>query len=160
MREGCDAATKPSGVTEIMVFVFKKSYLRANLIFGLIWLTVFILKVFIEDNTNSISYWIDYGFLLVAVLYLGTYLYQKRYGYLTLENGLLKLNDPRNKHIDLNTVTRFKFFAGEYILESDSKKLKVNTYLLEPPSVALLKAALEKHGLKPGTSRILQMESN
>lgn len=130
--------------------------MNANLVMGLIWLSFFLVGLFIDRETR----WLDYGWLLVSALYLGTYLYQRRYGYLTLDNGVLKLNDPRNKHISLNEVTRFKYFAGDYILESDTKKLKVNTHLLEPTSLVLLKAELEKYGLKPGTSRKVQMESN
>ncbi|MDX1315020.1 MAG: hypothetical protein R3356_05910 [Eudoraea sp.] len=131
--------------------------MRSNLIFGSVWLGFFILFTLLDDMRFR---WMDYGYLLVAALYLGTYFYQKRYGYLTLEDGVLKLNDPRKKHINLNQVRRFKYFAGDFILESETKKLKINTHLLEPPSVVQLKVELEKYGLKPGTNRKVQMESN
>ena len=134
--------------------------MKANLIFGLIWLSIFILKVFIDDNTHSISYWIDYGFLLVAVLYLGTYLYQRRYGYLTLENGVLKLNDPRRKYINLHEVTHFKYFGGDYILESEQHKVKIDSHYLDEASLELFKSELMKYGLQPGTSRKIQVESD
>jgi hypothetical protein len=140
-----------------MVIEYKKSYMRSHLIFGLFWVLFFLLFTFFSDTSFL---WFDFGYLAIAAMYLGMYIYQKRYGYLTLEKGVLKLNDPRNKYIDLNTVTRFKFFAGDYILESDSKKLKVNTALMEPPSVVQLKTELEKYGLIRGTSRNLQTKSN
>ena len=138
-----------------MVIEYKKSYMRSHLIFGLIWVLFFLLFTSFSDTSFL---WFDIGYLAISAMYLGMYVYQKHYGYLTLENGVLRLNDLRKKQINLDEVVRFKSYAGDYILETYSRKLKVNTTLLEPPSVLLLKAELEKYGLKPGTSANVQME--
>ncbi|MBT8211371.1 MAG: hypothetical protein KJP14_12665 [Eudoraea sp.] len=130
--------------------------MNANLIIGLFWLLFFFLGMLFKERT----YWTDYGWLLVSGFYLGTYLYQNRHGYLTLENGMLKINDPRNKHINLKEVTRFKYFAGDFILQSETQKLKINTHYLDEASLELLKTELAKYGLQQGTIRKVQVESN
>ncbi|MCE2611797.1 hypothetical protein LVD13_02355 [Flavobacteriaceae bacterium D16] len=130
--------------------------MRSNLIFGLMWAIFFQIFIFTDDGIR----WFHFGYLAVAAMYLGTYLYQRRYGYLTLENGVLKLNDPRRKYINLNEVTHFKYFAGDYILESEQHKVKVNNHLLDEASLELFKLEMMKYGLQPGTSRKIQVESD
>ncbi len=129
--------------------------MNANLVIGLFWLLFFLIGLYVKEYTL----WLDYGWLLVSGLYLGTYLYQRHYGYFTVDNDLLKLNDPRNKHINLNEVLRFKYFAGDYILESESKKLRINTHLLDPQDVLQLKTKLSEYGLQPGSNRKVQVGS-
>ena len=125
---------------------YKKRYMNSHLVFGLLWLLLFSLSLIFKEKTH----WLDYGWLLIATLYLGTYMYQRRKGYLILENGNLRIHDLRKKHIPLNEVTHFRHFAGDYILESERQKVKINTDYLDEASLQLLKSELAKYGLEPG----------
>ena len=134
---------------------YKKSYKNSHLIFGLIWLLLFSLGLIFKENTH----WLDYGWLLIALLYLGTYLYQRKNGYLTIEDGVLRIKDFRKKQKNLKEVTQFRYFAGDYILESETQKLKINSHYLDATSLLALKTELAKYGLEPGYNRAAQVGS-
>ncbi|MBT8312540.1 MAG: hypothetical protein HKP23_06920, partial [Flavobacteriaceae bacterium] len=101
--------------------------MRSHLIFGLFWAIFFLLFIFTDDDIR----WFHFGYLAIAAMYLGMYLYQKRNGYLSLENGVLRINDLLGKHIPLREVTHCRYFAGDYILENATQKIKINTQLLD-----------------------------
>ena len=81
---------------------------------------------------------------MFGILYLILYLNQKRNKYLTIENGILKINGSFGKKINLNEIKQIKKFAGDYILKSDKKKLTINTQIIDPNSLVELNAELEK----------------
>ena len=77
-------------------------------------------------------------------MYLGLYFYQKNYKYLTIENGIINVNGPFGKKLNLTEIKRIKKFAGDYILKTDKKELTINTQIIDPNSLAELNAELEK----------------
>jgi hypothetical protein len=77
-------------------------------------------------------------------MYLGLYFYQRNYKYLTIENGIINLNGPFGKKINLTEIKRIKKFAGDYIIKTDKKELTINTQIIDPSSLAKLNAELEK----------------
>jgi hypothetical protein len=95
-------------------------------------------------NYSGGNRWMDYGYLVFGILYLILYFYQKKYQYLTLENGILKINGSFGKKINLTEIKRIKKFAGDYILKTDKKELTINTQIIDPKSLAELNAELEK----------------
>jgi hypothetical protein len=117
----------------------KKRQLNINLIFGFIWLTYFIIRLFIGE-----VHWIDYGWIFISLAYFINYFYQKKYKYVTIENGIINVNGPLGKKLNLNEVKRVKKFAGDYIIKTDKKELTINTQIIEPNSLAELKTELEK----------------
>ncbi|RYM35408.1 hypothetical protein ES731_15470 [Psychroflexus gondwanensis] len=119
---------------------YKKRQLNFNLIFGIIWLSYFFVKLFFDDKLD----WIDYGWILISLAYLLTYFYQKKYKYVTIENGILTVNGPFGKKLNLTEIKRIKKFAGDYILKTDKEELTINTQIIEPNSLAELNAELEK----------------
>ena len=88
--------------------------------------------------------WTDYGWIVISLMYLGMYFYQKNYNYLTIENGIIKVNGPFGKKLNLIEIKRIKKFAGDYILKTDEKELAINTQIINPSSLAELNAELEK----------------
>ena len=98
------------------------------------------LGIFTKEN----PYWTDYAFLIISFLYLGTYFYEKRNQYLTIENGLISVNQPFGKKIRLTEIKRIKKFAGDYILKTDKTELTINTQMIDPNSLADLNTELEK----------------
>tara|TARA_R110002124_G_scaffold171966_2_gene339645 strand:- start:13 stop:402 length:390 start_codon:yes stop_codon:yes gene_type:complete len=119
---------------------YKKRNLNINLILGIVWLIFGLLSL----NYNGENRWTDYGYLVFGILYLILYLNQKRNKYLTIENGILKINGSFGKKINLNEIKQIKKFAGDYILKSDKKKLTINTQIIDPNSLVELNAELEK----------------
>jgi hypothetical protein len=119
---------------------YKKRHLNVNLIFGLFWLLWFFIGVFGKEEPN----WTDYGWIVISLMYLGMYFYQKNYNYLTIENGFIKQNWPFGKKMNLNEIKGIKHFAGEYILKSELKKMKINIQLINEESLLELKTELKK----------------
>jgi len=113
--------------------------LNYNLIFGLVWGIVFFVAYITEDNLR----WNDYTWLVLSVIYLGMYGYQKHYRYLSIENGVIKENGPFGKQIELAKVLRFKKFAGDYILKTEDKEFIINTQIIDPNSMNDLDNALQ-----------------
>jgi len=119
---------------------YKKRHLNVNLISGLIWLVWFFVGVFGKEEPN----WTDYGWIVISLMYLGMYFYQKNYNYLTIENGFIKQNWPFGKKMKLKEIKGIKHFAGEYILKSELKKMKINIQLINEESLLELKTELKK----------------
>ena len=119
---------------------YKPKHLNINLIFGLFWLIWFFIGVFGKEEPN----WTDYGWIVISLMYLGMYFYQKNYNYLTIENGFIKQNWPFGKKMNLNEIKRIRHFAGEYILKSELKKMKINIQLINEESLLELKTELKK----------------
>ena len=125
---------------EKMKIQYKKRQLNFNLIFGIIWLTYFLIQLIFDEEIH----WIDYGWILISLAYFGIYFYQKKYKYVSIENGILTVNGPLGKKLNLTEIKRIKKFAGDYILKSDKKDLTINTQIIDPNSLAELNAKLEK----------------
>jgi len=123
-----------------MKIKYKPKHLNVNLIFGLFWLLWFFIGVFGKEEPN----WTDYGWIVISLMYLGMYFYQKNYNYLTIENGFIKQNWPFGKKMNLNEIKRIRHFAGEYILKSELKKMKINIDFIESESLSKLKTELKK----------------
>lgn len=123
-----------------MKIQYKKRQLNFNLIFGIIWLTYFLIQLIFDKEIH----WIDYGWILISLAYFGIYFYQKKYKYVSIENGILTVNGPLGKKLNLTEIKRIKKFAGDYILKSDKKDLTINTQIIDPNSLAELNAELEK----------------
>ena len=122
----------------------KKKHLNVNLILGLVWLIWFFVGVFGKEEPN----WTDYGWIVISILYLGLYFYQNNYKYLTIENGIINVNGPFGKKLNLSEIKRIKKFAGDYILKTDKNELTINTQIIDPNSLAELNTELEKLNVK------------
>ena len=123
-----------------MKIAYKKKHLNVNLILGLVWSVWFFVGVFGKEEPN----WTDYGWIFFSLMYLGLYFYQKNYKYLTLENGIIKVNGPFGKKLNLTEIKRIKKFAGDYIIKTDKKELTINTQIIDPNSLAELNTELKK----------------
>jgi len=123
-----------------MKIQYKKRQLNFNLIYGIIWMTFFLAKLIFDDELH----WLDYGWVLISLAYFGIYFYQKKYKYVTIENGVLTVSGPFRKKINLNEIKRIKKFAGDYILKSEEKELTINAQIIDPNSLAELNTELQK----------------
>tara|TARA_B110000914_G_C15034268_1_gene252424 strand:+ start:65 stop:454 length:390 start_codon:yes stop_codon:yes gene_type:complete len=119
---------------------YKKKQVNLNLYLGLMWFA----NGIVQTVFNEKSSWFDYFWFLMSGAYLIIYFYQKKEKYLTIENGIIKQNWPFGKKMKLNEIKRIKHFAGEYILKSELKKMKINIGLIEDESLSELKSELKK----------------
>ena len=123
-----------------MKIQYKKRQLNFNLIYGIIWLTYFLVKLIFNEELH----WIDYGWILISLTYFGTYIYQKKFKYVSIENEILIVNGPLGKKLNLTEIKRIKKFAGDYIIKTDKKELTINTQIIDQDSLAELNTELEK----------------
>ena len=126
-----------------MYIRFKKKRFRYYLIFGILFLVLGTTAVIF--NSDNIF---NYGYLVLGILYIGTYLFENKKQYLTIENGIISKNHLIPKKINLNEIKRIKKFAGDYILITNSTELKINTELIEEKSLAELNTLLENLNLE------------
>ena len=119
---------------------YKKRHLNINLILGIMWLVWF----FVFDLNKEEMNWTDYGWLVLSIAYLSIYFYQRQNKYLTIENGIIKINSPFGKKLNLTEIKRIKKFAGDYILKTDKSELTINTQIIDPKSLTELNTELEK----------------
>jgi len=125
-----------------MKIKYKKGKLRINLILGFSWLVFAIVLLLISDNKSNS--WIKYGWLGMSLMYIALYFYQYFNQYLTIENGILKVNSLFGKKIYLTEIKRIKKFAGDYIIHTDKTELTINTQIIDPTSLADLNIELKK----------------
>ncbi|PKH69024.1 hypothetical protein CXF59_01785 [Flavobacterium sp. ALD4] len=119
---------------------YKKRQMNINLILGLIWLVWFFIGILTKDKLN----WTDYGWIVISVMYLSGYFYQRKNKYLTIENGFIKENSPFGKKINLTDIKQIKKFAGDYIIKTEKTELTINTQVIDSNSLAELKNELDK----------------
>jgi hypothetical protein len=119
---------------------YKKRHLNIFIILGIVMLAIGILNLD-YDRENR---WTDYGQIVFAILYLVLFIYQKQNKYLTIKNGILKINGSFGKKVNLTEIKRIKKFAGDYIIKTDKKELTINTQIIDPKSLTELNAELEK----------------
>jgi hypothetical protein len=121
-----------------MKIAYKKKHLRVNLFFGVMWLVLTVLK-FNFDETN----WIDYGYLVLALLYLTRWFYQSQYKYLTIDKGIIKENWPFGKEINLADIEHVKYFAGDLILKTHNSQITIHKQLIDEKSFTDLENELK-----------------
>jgi hypothetical protein len=64
--------------------------------------------------------------------------------YLIIEKDVLKQNYIFGKKMELSEIKSIKHFAGEYILRTDTRKMKINISLVDQSSLVDLKCELKK----------------
>ena len=124
---------------------YKKKRLYRNLFMGIVWF-IFALITLTFDKENK---WLDYGYVVLALLYLGQYTYEYFQQYLTIENGTIKKNAFFGKQLQLDKIIWIKKFAGEYTLLTNTQKLTIETNWIEEKSLQELHSVLEKLDLPP-----------
>ena len=82
--------------------------------------------------------------ILLPISCVLRYGYQKKYQYVTIENGSIRTNNLFRKEVQLSEIKTIEKYAGNYILKTDTKKLTIDTTIIAPNSLTALNAALEK----------------
>ena len=121
-----------------MKILYSKKRRKYELIQGIFWILLFILGVLFSDRKN------DFFYLYLIMGLIHFYLHLKVKYYLSIENNIIKQNYIFGKKIDLSEIKSIKHFAGEYILRTDTRKMKINISLVDQSSLVDLKCELKK----------------
>jgi hypothetical protein len=88
---------------------------------------------------------IRYFNITIALLYIAPYFYHKKVPFLTIQKGVFKQNWWFGKSIDSKDINEIKYFAGEYIIRSQKKELRIDTHIIDPRDQPLLTDFLRTH---------------
>jgi hypothetical protein len=126
-----------------MTIAYKKKYLNINLIYALLFtVTLF------PFTLNSAESWMLIIGILTPASFIAKYFYQKQKKYLTIEDERIRVNNIFGKGINLNEIQTIEKYAGDYILKTGNKKLKIDTTIIEPTELSNLNSVLEKLNVK------------
>ncbi|WP_291867528.1 hypothetical protein [Maribacter sp.] len=128
-----------------MKIQYKRKKLNSNLWIGIVWLIIGLLTLSYDGQKR----WMDYGYIFMAVLYLGQYFYESRNQYLTIKNGKISKNRFFGRTIELNQINWIKKYAGDYILKTDKQELTINTDWIDEKSILELNKVLGQLKLSP-----------
>ena len=121
-----------------MKILYSKKRRKYDLFQGLFWILIGILGVFFSEKNNILFY------LYTPMGFIYLYLYIKVKYYLTIENNIIKQNYIFGKKIELSEIISIEHYAGEYILRTKKRKLKITIDLIEKSSLVDLKGELKK----------------
>jgi len=122
----------------------KKKLQRGSLILGVSYLFLTLLKIIFSEK----AHWSDFGFILVSLLFFVQFLYNTKYPYLNIENGIILINGPLGKKVTVDDIEYVRTFYGDYIFLTKSKELTISTEHLEASSKKALQLKLEELGVK------------
>ena len=73
---------------------------------------------------------------------IGIFLFERYNQYLKIENGVLVKYSFRRRSMVLSEIEKIRKFAGDYILNSGGKKLKINSELVSKQQKTELESLL------------------
>jgi hypothetical protein len=118
---------------------FTKKQLHLNRMYALIG-SIGVLPVLC---TNADTWMVVVAILTPICGVLGN-VYQKKYQYLTIENGSIRKNNLFQKEVQLSEIKTIEKYAESYILKTDTQKLRIDTSIIAADSLIELNAELEK----------------
>lgn len=125
-------------MSRVVPIKYSKKQLRFSWLFGVLWLCIFgFYTIFLSDS------YFGYGYLIIGILFLGTYIYKKTVHYITIKNGVLTKHGFFSKHVPLDQIKEVRYFAGKYKLVTPTSEVIINTMLIEKQSLDELKKILD-----------------
>jgi len=98
---------------------------------------------------NNYTVLLNYFYVTAGAVGFIVFLYNKIHQYLIIENGRISKNIfyGFNNKIDLDEIQEIKKVKGNYILKSETKKLKIKINFIEKESLEKLKMLLKELNL-------------
>ncbi len=123
-----------------MKIKFKKTRLFGNLVLGVVWFGIGMLNVYEGDHSR----WSYYVYLLLGLLYIGHFLTDITYQYLTIEDGTIRKNRLYGfgNKINLKDIRSIAKDNRGYTLITDTDKMKFKIKLIEVNSLSELNTIL------------------
>ena len=121
-----------------MKILYNKKRHKYELFQGIFWILLFAIGVLFSDRKNVFFY------LNLIMGLVDIYLFLKVKFYLSIENNIIKQNYIFGKKMDFSEIKSIKHFAGEYILRTDKRKMRIDIGSIEKSSLAELRDELKK----------------
>ena len=121
-----------------MKILYSKKRRKYDLFYTIFCLLIGILSLFFSETNHKFLY------LYMPLGLISLYRYIKVKYYLIIEKDVLKQNYIFGKKMDLSYIKSIKHFAGEYILRTDTRKMKIDIGSIEKSSLVSLKGELKK----------------
>ena len=121
-----------------MKILYSKKKHKYDLFQGIFWILLFAIGILFSDRKN-VFFYLN---LIMGLVHI--YLYLKVKYYLIIEKDVLKQNYIFGKKMELSEIKSIKHFAGEYILRTDKRKMRINIGSIEKSSLAELRDELKK----------------
>lgn len=126
-----------------MKIAFKKRHLNIQLFYGLLFLLLGLITLHSAQNS-----WYDILFILAPMLFISKYFSLKHNKYLTIDRGMIKVNTLFGKQIKIAKINQIEKYAGTYNIQTDTKKLSIDTHIIEKKSLTELNAVLDNLNIK------------
>ena len=121
-----------------MKILYSKKKRKYDLFQGIFWILLFVLGILFSDRKN-VFFYLN---LIMGLVHI--YLYLKVKYYLIIEKDVLKQNYIFGKKMELSDIKSIKHFAGEYILRTDTRKMRIDIGSIDQSSLLDLKGELKK----------------
>ena len=126
-----------------MKIFYNKRQLKVALIFGIIWIVIGLAAIISRSENNFLT-----GFTFLGIAYLILYLIKRNIPYVLITDEFIQVHNFIRKKIYLKDIQEIKYFAGDYILRSSDKELRIDTNFVDKESLPKLKKFIEE--LKTG----------
>ena len=120
---------------------YKKWRSKFYLIMIFLWLTLLILNIEFVERSN----WTFSVLTILPLVYIPYYTYEYFNQYLKISNGFIYKTSLFPKKIELKKIRGIKNFAGDYIIETDQTKLRIDTTLIDADSLKELNEVLASY---------------
>lgn len=118
----------------IQYFKYSKKQLRYSLLFGILWLFIFVFYTLFRSKS-----YFGYAYLGVGIIFLATYFYKKTVHYAVLKNGVLIKRGLFPKQIKLDEVTDIRYYSGRYTFMTNASEMTINTMIIDNEAITALK---------------------
>lgn len=109
---------------------YSKTRLFSNLLLG----SLFTLWGTVKWLEGSASYF-GYLQLLLGILMVGNFFFERHNQYLKIENGILTKHSLRKKSLKLEEVVQIKSFPGKIKIFTSEENLSINTGIIDEDSI-------------------------
>ena len=121
-----------------MKILYSRKKRKYDLFYIIFCLLIGILSLFFSETNHKFFY------LYMPLGLISLYRYIKVKYYLIIEKDVLKQNYIFSKKMELSEIKSIKHFAGEYILRTDKRKMRIDIGSIEKSSLAELRDELKK----------------
>ena len=126
-----------------MNIYYKRRRLRWNLVFGLFWIILGVVSI-----TNNPNNYLNYGYLIIGLIYITNYILKSKNQYLTIENGVITLNNFFPKSLVISNIKRIKKSSRHFILQTEKNEIRIEIKMISKNSLKDLKKIFKKLNLK------------
>jgi len=121
-----------------MKILYSKKRRKYDLFYTIFCLLIGVLSLFFSETNHKFFY------LYMPLGLISLYRYIKVKYYLIIEKDVLKQNYIFGKKMELSEIKSIKHFAGEYILRTDTRKMRIDIGSIDQSSLLDLKGELKK----------------